>query len=146
MGTTAIAAVVIDEDVYLANIGDSRACLVRDGVSERLTSDHTMTAGLVDAGLLSPEEAATHQYRNVLYKYLGAWSENDPADIESFRIQSGDCLVLATDGLTDCVGEEEIAAVCQQFSDPESVAIELVNRAAHYGSADDVTCIVAHFA
>ncbi|HIE97327.1 MAG TPA: serine/threonine-protein phosphatase, partial [Fuerstia sp.] len=117
MGTTAIAAVVIDEDLYLASIGDSRACLVRDGVIQRLTSDHTMTAGLVNAGLLSPEEAATHQYRNVLYKYLGAWPDRDPADVVSFTIRSGDCLVLATDGLTDYVTEEEIAAVCGHIGD-----------------------------
>ncbi|MEO2026296.1 MAG: protein phosphatase 2C domain-containing protein [Fuerstiella sp.] len=127
MGTTAIAAVVIDEDLYLASIGDSRACLVRDGVIQRLTSDHTMTAGLVNAGLLSPEEAATHQYRNVLYKYLGAWPDRDPADVVSFTIRSGDCLVLATDGLTDYVTEEEISAVCEHIGDSEQVAREFVS-------------------
>ena len=145
MGTTAIAAFVVEQQLYLASIGDSRAYLVRDGRAQQLTHDHTMAAGLVDAGILTPEQAATHQYRNVLYKFLGAGPGGEPADVESFNIQSGDCLVLSTDGVTDCVSEEEITAVCEQCAEPEHAAGELAGQAIKNGSRDDATCIIVFF-
>lgn len=143
MGTTAIAAVVIGDRLYLSSIGDSRAYLIREGSALRLTRDHTMTAGLVEAGLLTDDEAATHQYRNVLYKYLGAWTDDAPADVQSLRLQQGDALVLATDGVSKWVPEMDIAEFVTENVDPQQAAESLIERAVACGSSDDATCVVA---
>jgi serine/threonine protein phosphatase PrpC len=143
MGTTAVAVVVIGNSLFVGNIGDSRAYLIRDSVARQLTSDHSLTAGMVAAGLLTPEDAVGHPYRNVLYKALGVSPDNESADVECLDVRRGDCLVLASDGVTDCLSEDKIAAVCDQFADPQLIASELIRCSVANGSTDDATDIVA---
>ncbi|MCA9047136.1 MAG: serine/threonine-protein phosphatase [Planctomycetaceae bacterium] len=142
MGTTAVSVLMIGEHVYVSNIGDSCAYLIRDGSVLKLTREHTVTAGLIRAGLLSVDQAAVHPYRNSLYKYLGAWSDDDPADVESIHIQHGDILALMTDGVSQYVDESRIAEALGDADHPEQAAGQLVELAVEEGSEDDATCVV----
>jgi len=108
MGTTATVAGILDGDLYLAQVGDSRGYLVRKGVATQLTRDQSLMQRLVDAGELTEEEAAQSERRNIILQALGP----DPkirVDLSRQSIHRGDTLVICSDGLTGQVKREEIA-------------------------------------
>ena len=145
MGTTAVAALMFERRLYVAALGDSRAYLLRNGQLAQLTVDHTLTQGLIDVGALSPQQAKTHPYRNTLWKYLGCKEIGDGADVKRADLQPGDRLLLATDGLTDCIAERTLAAVLARGDDPHDVARRLVRTAVDSGSTDDTTGVTVFF-
>ena len=146
MGTTAVCALRQNGTVFVANMGDSRAYLIRAGQAEQLTNDHTVAAALVACGALTAEEALTSPFNNRLYKFLGSTESTDAApEIKPLTPQPGDWLLLATDGLTNFVGKEELGAGPAQFPDPQAWAEHLVKSALARGSRDNVTCIVVAF-
>jgi protein phosphatase len=145
MGTTAVLAVQQDDQVYVAGLGDSRAYLIRKNRVEQLTVDHSMAQALVANGVLTPEEARQSPLQNILYKFLGCTSMTDGADVRPFTPQAGDRLLLATDGLTNHVREEDLTEGPQRFPDPQAWADHLVMLALERGSRDNVTCIVVAF-
>jgi protein phosphatase len=144
MGTTAVLAVQQEGQVYVANFGDSRAYLVRDRRVEQLTVDHSVAQALVSAGALSPEEARNSPWQHMLHKYLGCADLVEGADVRPFTPEAGDRLVLATDGMTNHVTDDDL---CQapDFPDPQVWAEHLVDVALERGSRDNVTVIVVAF-
>jgi protein phosphatase len=142
MGTTIAFIVGAGRVLYAGGVGDSRVYLLRQGKMEQLTKDHSLIQALLDAGTISPEEAATHRYRNVLYRYLGTKDGSagtTPARIEP---EAGDRFVVCSDGVTDGIKSDQIAKILAAESDPEQAAEAIVKAALDGGSKDNVTCIV----
>jgi protein phosphatase len=141
MGTTITAALVEGTRVTFGHVGDSRAYLLRDGVMEQLTEDHSLVNELMKSGKLSPEEAETHPQRSVITRALGT----DPdVDVDTFVIeaQEGDLFLICSDGLTTMIGDEEILALLEQnHDDLDRAAKSLVAAANRAGGEDNITVI-----
>jgi serine/threonine protein phosphatase PrpC len=142
MGTTVTAALVEAEGrIAFANVGDSRAYLLRDGSLRRLTQDHSVVAELVASGQISEQEAGSHPQRNVVTRVLGA-EPTVQVDTLWLDAQSGDVVLLCSDGLTDMVAEEEFAKILAGAADCEQVARDLVRAALAGGGEDNVTVVL----
>jgi protein phosphatase len=145
MGTTAVLAVHQAGQVYVAGLGDSRAYLVRGNRVEQLTVDHSVAQALVRNGTLSAEEARHSPWQNVLHRFLGCAEMTDRAEVRPFKPEPGDRLILASDGLTNFVTEDDLRQGARQFSSPQAWADHLVELALERGSRDNVTCVVVAF-
>ena len=140
MGTTCVTAVLRGNMAYIANVGDSRAYLVRGGLVRQITQDHSWVAEQVRAGLLTEEQARTHAQRNVITRCLGTQLDVD-VDVFIEPLQENDCLVLCTDGLSGLISDEEVMRIVNQSVPQESV-YHLVERANENGGPDNITAIV----
>lgn len=146
MGTTVVAAMVHNDEVVLAHAGDSRAYLIRDGVVQQLTVDHTYVQDLVDRGAITPEEAMSHPQSHVLTRCLGAEPRLQVDSQEYWIWQVGpdepvDKLVLCSDGLYSLVSDAEIADVVSKSS-PQEACVQLVELAKSRGGYDNITLAV----
>ncbi len=145
MGSTVVAAIVVGNTAYLANAGDSPAYLIRDGETEQLTHDHGLVAEQVDAGLITEDDAEHHPFRHILTRCLGAESKVDVEVYPPRELQSGDVLLLCSDGLTEHVKKREIAALVDG-PDPNAIAQGLIDVTNQRGGHDNITVIVARVA
>ena len=145
MGTTAVLAVQLDDLVYVAGLGDSRAYLVRGDRVEQLTVDHTVADALARNGTLTQDQAKTSPWRNVLYKFLGNAEMTEGAEVRPFTPQAGDRLVLGSDGLTNFVTDADLREGASLHRNPQEWADYLVESALRRGSKDNVTCVVVAF-
>jgi protein phosphatase len=145
MGTTAVLAVRKADQVYVAGLGDSRAYLIRGDRVEQLTVDHSVAEALRANGTLTPEQARSSPWQHVLYKFLGCAEMAEGADIRPFTPEAGDRLLLASDGLTNHIYEEDLRQGPLSFPDPQAWADHLVSLALERGSKDNVTCVVVAF-
>jgi serine/threonine protein phosphatase PrpC len=141
MGATLTAAWVDDTTLSIAHVGDSRAYLLRGGILQQLTSDHSLVAEQVRRGILTPAEAEKSEMQSVLLRALGAHPEIE-VDAEEHMLFGGDVLLLCSDGLTRMVTEPEIAGTLQAEPDPTKAAERLVELANEQGGADNVTVLV----
>ncbi|MFC0081449.1 Stp1/IreP family PP2C-type Ser/Thr phosphatase [Aciditerrimonas ferrireducens] len=145
MGTTlAAAALVPTEDgdrLVVVNVGDSRVYRYRDGQLEQMTTDHSVAEELVARGELSEAEAAVHPQRHILTRALGVAPEVD-VDAWELAPAEGERFLLCSDGLTNEVGQEQIATVLAEVPDPQAVADRLVAMANQHGGSDNVTVVV----
>jgi len=141
MGTTITAALVEGTRVTFGHVGDSRAYLLRDGVMEQLTEDHSLVNELMKSGKLSPEEAETHPQRSVITRALGT----DPdVDVDTFVVeaQEGDLFLICSDGLTTMVGDEDILELLEKHHDDlDRAAKSLVAAANRAGGEDNITVV-----
>ena len=145
MGTTVVAALVTRGELALAHVGDSRAYLLKDGRLERLTSDHSWVQEQVDLGVLTPEQARGHPYRNVVTRALGSRPDLDVA-LRGLAMQPGDVLLLCSDGLSSMVEDARIATILSESRDDVSVACSrLIEAARAAGGEDNITVVVASF-
>ncbi len=142
MGTTVVLVAAVGPRFFIGNVGDSRCYLLRDNTLTLLTKDHSLTQALVEAGTISPEEARTHRYKNVLYRYLGSKEGNEGAFTAESVLQSGDRYLLCSDGVTDGLEDQQILQVLGQPGEPQQLAEELIRAAEQGGSRDNITCIV----
>lgn len=142
MGTTLTAVVHSGARLALVHVGDSRGYLMRGGVMERITRDHTLVQSLIDAGRLTENEAATHPQRNVLTRVLDGAHPTE-ADLSIREIKAGDRILLCSDGLSGVVSPETIAASLLATDTPEEAVDELVDLALRAGGPDNITCVVA---
>ena len=142
MGTTLTFLVQVAGVFYVGGVGDSRVYLLRDGKIEQLTTDHSLTQALVDAGTLTLEEAATHRYRNVLYKYLGCKEGGQGTNPRQVRPQVGDKYLLCTDGVTGGADDATLAKLMATGTDPQATAEAIVQAATDGGSKDNITGVV----
>ncbi len=155
MGTTMVAAAVLDGEtsggpggdggvggqVLLANVGDSRAYLFRDGELTQLTEDHSMVADLLREGRISEAEAEVHPQRNIVTRVLGVY-EDVEVDLWPVDALEGDRVLLCSDGLVNEVTTDQIAAVLRRLTDPQDAAAELVRRANEGGGRDNITVVL----
>ncbi|MGE0396182.1 MAG: Stp1/IreP family PP2C-type Ser/Thr phosphatase [Kofleriaceae bacterium] len=141
MGTTCVAALLIDKRVIVGHVGDSRAYLLRGGRLQSLTRDHTIVEELVDRGLLSAEDAERHPYKNVLSRNLGARPETR-VDVTEVLLEPGDRVLLCSDGLYGYATTEAIQYILGSGDAPEHVTRDLIELAMRGGGGDNVTVIV----
>ena len=142
MGTTVVLMVQSGDNFYIGGVGDSRVYLLRDGNLTQLTKDHSLTQALLEAGTINEEEAKTHRYRNVLYRYLGTKDGAAGTDALEITPNTGDRYFLCSDGVTDGIGDDEITSVLSSSDDPQELAESLVNAALAGGSRDNITAVV----
>jgi serine/threonine protein phosphatase PrpC len=156
MGTTVVALALLPEDpdpddtgsddepiehLVIANVGDSRAYLYRDGGLVQLTEDHSVVADLVRDGRITAEEAEVHPQRNVVTRVLGVYETID-VDLWPVDPVTGDRLLLCSDGLFNEVGTDQITSVLRRLDDPSEAAAELVRLANEGGGRDNITVVV----
>src|SRR5690349_18238469 len=144
MGTTVTAAGVFGRDLYLAQIGDSRAYLIRGNEAIQLTKDQSLMQRLVDAGELTEDEAEQSERRNIILQALGP----DPrvkVDLSYQSIRRGDTLILCSDGLSGLVKREEFAQLAARYPDPQALCAALIDLANERGGPDNITVITARF-
>jgi len=143
MGTTLTLAFVLEDELFLAHVGDSRCYLLRNGLLYRLTRDHTLVAEMVRRGLLEPEQAARHNLRHVITNVVGGSDPGVQVEMHKLPLEAGDRLLLCSDGLTEMVPDEEILALLGEAADPATACDRLVDRANDNGGRDNVTVVVA---
>lgn len=144
MGTTISGMVRVGDKVVVAHIGDSRIYLLRDGVLEQITADHTFVQRLVDSGRITPEEAAVHPRRSVLMRVLGDVDADPEIDTHVLDTQPGDRWLLCSDGLSGYVAEREIAEILLTTNDPEEACEKLIQASLAEGAPDNVTAVIVH--
>jgi protein phosphatase len=144
MGTTLTLAWSLGAELFVANVGDARAYLLRGRVLHRLTRDHTVAQALADAGHIPPEEVATHRLRHVLTRVIGREGKGEP-EIQRVRLADRDRLLVCTDGLTDMVGESAIADELGRGAPPVETCKSLIGLALRGGGRDNVTAAVADY-
>lgn len=144
MGTTATIAGVLGDTLYLAQVGDSRAYLVRDGKALQITKDQSLMQKLIEAGEITEEEAEQSERRNIILQALGP-EAIIRVDLTYQKVSRGDVLVLCSDGLSGQVKLEEIARVVSEEPDLMQVCKRLIDRANENGGPDNITVIAARF-
>jgi serine/threonine protein phosphatase PrpC len=145
MGTTCTAALIFPDKVVFAQVGDSRAYLLRGGALTALTRDQTLTAQLLDAGALLPDQVPGFRFRHVLLQALGSTARVDPV-ISEQPLAAGDRILLCSDGLHGVVNDETIARALRETPDSGDAAQALVGLALAAGGPDNVTVVVADWA
>ena len=142
MGTTlTVGTLVAGNTILLGHVGDSRAYLLHDGELRQVTVDHSLVEELVQEGRLTPDEAAVHPQRSIITRSIGT----DPTvavDVYPIELSVGDRLLLCSDGLTDMVHTEAIAAALRREDDPTRAATALVDAANLAGGVDNITVVV----
>lgn len=157
MGSTVVCALIIDQALYIATLGDSRIYLIRDRVVQQLNIDHTWVQEAVDSGVISQEEARNHPRRHLIRSYLGSSDPIQP-DLrlylsptenqeqakanQGLPLVPGDQILLCTDGLTDLVSDEEILEILESGGDLDDLLKKLVDLANLRGGHDNITIIL----
>lgn len=147
MGTTVVlAAWRRGQEMFITNVGDSRAYLIRNGKITQLTIDHSLAEALVQAKTISPEEAKNHRFSHVLWKYLGTKEVGQGPEVHALTVQPGDLFLLCSDGLSGAVSDEQLLAFVSQHTDVQECADGLGQFALESGSRDNVSCILIEVA
>jgi PPM family protein phosphatase len=144
LGATFTAVATHGNHVYFAQVGDSRAHLIRQGRIYRVTKDQSLVQQLIDAGQITEEEAETHSYRNVILQALGAHN-NVNVEVNAVPLCQLDTLVICSDGLSGKMHADEIARIVNEASDFKSACQSLINLANERGGEDNITVVVAQF-
>ncbi|PYO94798.1 MAG: Stp1/IreP family PP2C-type Ser/Thr phosphatase [Gemmatimonadetes bacterium] len=141
MGTTVTALTLFSTRFLIGQVGDSRAYLLRDGKLSQLTKDHSYVQEQVDAGYLTPEQARTHPYSNVITRCVGANSDVMP-DIYTGAVRTRDVFLLASDGLTGMLEDYQLAELLSPDRMPEDEVDALIGEANRHGGLDNITAII----
>ena len=141
LGSTVTAALVIGDLATIANAGDSRTYLLRDGRMEQITQDHSLVARLVDAGVIGPEDVRSHPQRNQIYRCLGH-DANVEVDTFTRQLRADDILILCSDGLWEMVPDDEIRRIVESARSPQKACDELIDAANRAGGEDNIGVIV----
>jgi protein phosphatase len=144
MGTTLTAGLFHGDQVTLCHVGDSRAYLYRDGQARQLTDDHSWIQEQIRAGLISPQDALVSRFRNIITRSVGFEPGVEP-DLLTLPLEAGDCFVLCSDGLSNYLSEQEIAAVLTEhfYKDAGPALVAMANDR---GGEDNITCVVVYVA
>jgi len=141
-GSTLTAAVLDGDRLHIAHLGDTRVTLVRAGRIEHVTQDHTQVRSLLEAGRLSPEEAASHPDRRVLNRALAADAPSAP-DLLVRQLEPGDLVLVASDGLHAVVDPSALAEALTDAEEPDALAQRLIDLALEAGGPDNVGVALA---
>ncbi|MDF2839065.1 MAG: Protein serine/threonine phosphatase PrpC, regulation of stationary phase [Evtepia sp.] len=143
MGTTLVGAIVQGLQVYVINIGDSRAYHISTDTISRVTRDHSIVEALVERGNITPEQARQHPQKNLITRALGT-SKTAQADVYELKMQYGDWLLLCSDGLINEMPDEEILQVISQGDPTEICCQHLLEIVLDRGAPDNVTILLFH--
>ncbi len=142
MGAAVVLVYCLDNQAFIAHMGDSRAYLYRNGRLKQLTEDHSVVALLLKDKTITPKQAKNHPARGVLTRYLGMESVTFP-DVLVMELRAADRLLLCTDGLAGDVSDDSITKILGEFSDPAKACQALVDEANRKGGHDNITVLVA---
>jgi protein phosphatase len=140
MGTTAVAAICQKDQIFIANVGDSRAYLVRDQSIKQLTEDHSLVSEQVKAGMIRPEEAKSHKLKNIITRSVG-YQEDVDSDVVVLEPKMGDRILMCSDGLSNLVEDEEMLETLIDHDLKESCEA-LVQKANSRGGDDNITVVI----
>ena len=144
MGTTIVIAYVTEDTAYIANVGDSRAYIVNDAITQ-ITRDHSLVEDLIDDGTITRDAAKTHPRKHVITRAIGT-DDNILADIFEYKYQAGrDTLILCSDGLTEMLDDNEIFEIVSNCDDIKVGIENLVNKANELGGVDNITVVGLKF-
>lgn len=144
LGATFTAVAVNGSRIFFAQVGDSRAYLLRNGSIFRITKDQSLVQQLIDAGQITEEEAETHSYRNVILQALGAHN-NVNVEVNHVPLCQLDTLILCSDGLSGKISQNEIARIVHESADLKSACAAMIRLANERGGEDNITVVVAQF-
>lgn len=144
MGTTSTVATLIDNRLFLAQVGDSRAYIVRGEELVQVTRDQSLVNQLIEAGQLTEEEAETFEHNNIILQALGT-SDAVQVDLTYVDLRADDILILCSDGLSGMIRSEDIRGVVVELEDPEPVCARLIECANEAGGHDNITVVVVKF-
>ena len=144
LGATFTSVAINGDHLYFAQVGDSRAYLIRQGQIYRVTKDQSLVQQLIDAGQITEEEAETHSYRNVILQALGAHN-NVNVEINAVQLCQLDTLLICSDGLSGKMNAAQIAQIVNEAGDFKSACQSLINLANERGGEDNITVIIAQF-
>ncbi|WP_053366148.1 Stp1/IreP family PP2C-type Ser/Thr phosphatase [Bacillus sp. FJAT-27245] len=145
MGTTIVAAIMLEDSATIANIGDSRCYILNESGFRKITEDHSLVNELLRSGQISREDAENHPRKNVLLRALGT-EEKVEMDVSTIMFEEGDALLLCSDGLSNKVSEKEMAEVLSSGASLEEKAFRLISLANDYGGEDNITLAIVEFA
>lgn len=142
MGTTFVAATYVDKTLYVANIGDSRLYIINDKITQ-ITKDHSLVEEMVRSGKLNREEARFHPNKNIITRALGV-KETVEADCFEVPVDSGDIVLMCSDGLSNMLEDSEILNIVNENKeDIEKTAKRLIDEANHHGGRDNISVVLA---
>jgi serine/threonine protein phosphatase PrpC len=144
MGTTVTAAALVDNHLFLAQVGDSRGYLLRAGKLTQVTRDQSLVNQLIEAGQLTEEEAETFEHNNIILQALGT-ADTVQVDLTYVELRRGDLLMMCSDGLSGMMRNDDIRELLLSSTEPEEMCKALIDRANQAGGHDNITVIVAHF-
>src|SRR5436305_8030337 len=142
MGTTTTLSLVLDGEAFIAQVGDSRAYLVRKGAAKQLTKDQSFVQRLIDAGRMTAKEAAQSEHRNIILQALGP-EDKVVTDFYRVKLENDDYLVLCSDGLSNQVSNDELGRITRGSGRPKEICEALLEEAMHTGAPDNVTVVTA---
>ncbi len=144
MGTTSTIAALLDDHLFLGQVGDSRAYILRGERLVQVTRDQSLVNQLIEAGQLTEEEAETFEHNNIILQALGT-ADSVQVDLTYVLLRRGDTLLLCSDGLSGMVRNDEIREVLRSLDDPLEACKMLTDRANQAGGHDNITVVVAKF-
>lgn len=141
MGTTVVALLSCENRVCLANVGDSRGYLLRDGELRQITLDHSLVSEQMRAGLITEKDARTHRYKNIITRSVG-YQEDVEIDVNYMELSVGDRILLCTDGLTNMVTDDDLKKYMLNFKELDELCRGLVRLANERGGDDNITVLI----
>jgi len=145
MGTTVTLAYQLDSQLCIVHAGDSRAYIFEDGHLRQVTHDHTLAAELVRKGAIRPDDVARHRLRNLITNVVGGNEALHFVESHALELQAGDRLLLCSDGLTEMLSNDVIAATLRDEPEPDAACQTLVAMANDAGGRDNITVVIARF-
>ncbi|MES2973110.1 MAG: Stp1/IreP family PP2C-type Ser/Thr phosphatase [Pseudomonadota bacterium] len=142
MGTTLVIGVFQDARVMLGHIGDSRCYRLREGEFSQVTKDHSLLQEQIDAGLITPEQAATSMNKNLVTRALGV-EDTVLLEVNEHRVEPGDVYLMCSDGLSDMVDDEGIAVIMRGQGTLQQIAGQLIEAANAKGGRDNISVLLA---
>ncbi len=144
LGCTVTALLIQNEQATIANVGDSRTYLLRNGELKPVTKDHSLVARLVEAQQIEPEDIYSHPQRNLIYRSLGAGRKSVEVDLFQLALKPGDVLLLCSDGLWEMVHDPEICEKLSEQGNLQTISEDLIDMANTNGGEDNITAVVVH--
>ena len=144
MGTTATLALTVNGMIYFAQVGDSRAYIVRGGTATQMTKDQSLVQRMVDAGKMTQQQAEKSEHRNIILQALGP-EESVVPELTRDRLRDGDIVLLCSDGLSNQVNSTEIATMAAGTGGVDALCDALIKRALETGAPDNVTVVAARY-
>lgn len=141
MGTTVVACTVMDDMMYIANIGDSRLYLLREEINQ-ITNDHSLVEELVKNGNLTESEARVHPQKNIITRALGTDTRVN-ADFFELTVKKDDIILMCSDGLSNMIDDEDMAYIIKNSDTLEAAGKRLVEQANKNGGDDNITAVLA---
>ena len=140
MGTTAVVATIVDDIMYVANVGDSRLYVINDDIRQ-ITRDHSLVEEMIKLGEIDRESARTHPDKNIITRAIGVASKVEP-DFFEVELKKGDHILMCSDGLTNMVDDDDICMIVKAGRDVVQIVEELIRMANHNGGKDNIAVVI----